>query len=266
MTNYENRIGYIYKIVSPNGKIYIGQTINIKNRISKYKHNLFKGQIKLWNDCCKYEWNPSERLEIIEECLCGNNKDILNEKEIYWIEFFNSYVEGLNSNKGGNGNLGHIPSKETKEKLKIQNTGKRHKKETKEKISKFNLGKIISEETILKIKKSKKENPYRHTEESKKKISESQLGNKKRINKKHTKEAKDKISNTKKGVKNILLSKPIFCLTNGEIYESQIEAAQKLNLNQRHISSVCLGKRKSHGGYKFIFLSDYEKEDKNTSI
>jgi len=262
----ENRIGYIYKIVSPNGKIYIGQTIRIKDRINKYKNNLFQKQIKLWNDCHKYEWNPSESIEIIEECLCGNNKSNLNEREIFWIEYFNSYEEGLNSNKGGSGNLGHSPSSETREKLRIHNTGKNHKKQAKDKISKFNLGKVLSEETILKIKESKEKNPYRHTEESKDKIAKSQIGNKKRLNKKHTKETKDKISNTKKGVKNTSISKPVFCLTNGEIYASQKEAAENLNLNQRHISAVCLGKRKTHGGYKFIFLIDYEEQNKDTDI
>jgi hypothetical protein len=84
--------------------------------------------------------------------------------------------------------------------------------------------------------------------------------------KKHTKETKDKISNTKKGVKNTSISKPVFCLTNGEIYDSQKEAAENLNLNQRHISAVCLGKRKTHGGYKFIFLIDYEEQNKDTDI
>ena len=32
MKNYKELIGYIYKIISPNGKIYIGQTINVNQR------------------------------------------------------------------------------------------------------------------------------------------------------------------------------------------------------------------------------------------
>ena len=31
--------GFIYKIVSPTGRIYIGQTINIQRRLNEYKNN-----------------------------------------------------------------------------------------------------------------------------------------------------------------------------------------------------------------------------------
>lgn len=30
--------------------------------------------------------------------------------------------------------------------------------------------------------------------------------------------------------------------------------------NQGHISAVCLGKRKYHKGYKWMYLSDYEAQ------
>lgn len=37
----------------------------------------------------------------------------------------------------------------------------------------------------------------------------------------------------------------------------------KEGYNQGHISAVCLGKRKYHRGYKWMYLSDYEALNKS---
>ena len=42
----KDKIGYIYKINSPNGKVYIGQTYDFKKRKYYYKSGNFKKQIK----------------------------------------------------------------------------------------------------------------------------------------------------------------------------------------------------------------------------
>jgi predicted GIY-YIG superfamily endonuclease len=42
-----SKICAIYKITSPTGKIYIGQTINLLGRIKSYKHLSCKNQRKL---------------------------------------------------------------------------------------------------------------------------------------------------------------------------------------------------------------------------
>lgn len=44
----------IYKITSPSGKIYIGQSVNIERRFLDYKKSLKKSQIKLYNSIKKY--------------------------------------------------------------------------------------------------------------------------------------------------------------------------------------------------------------------
>ena len=249
-----NITGYIYKIISPNNKIYIGQTINISNRKRKYKYKEFKGQLKLWNNSQKYNWIPE--IEIIEECLCGLNKSFLNEREIYWITFYDSYNNGLNCNLGGNGNLGKIVSNETKEKLRLTNLGKKHTQESKDKIGKANEGKYISEETKEKIKNTKLKNPYKHSEDMKKFISECNKGNTKRLGKIHSEETKQKISKSKKGIPTLHNSVKIICLNNNKIYNSQSEAAKDLGISKGHISSVCLGKRKTTKGYSFKFYDE----------
>ena len=170
--------GTIYKITSPSNKIYIGQTINIKNRINKYKCLSCKGQPKLYNSLKKYNWNL-HTFEILETCLSDDN---LNEREIYWITFYDSFKNGLNCNQGGNGNKNEKLSEETKRKIsetqKRKKTwvGRKHKEETKEKIKKNNIGKILSEETKEKIRQANL--GKKQSEETKNKKIKAALGKK----------------------------------------------------------------------------------------
>ena len=69
----------IYKITSPTGKIYIGQSNNIENRKKFYKRLDCINQIKLYNSLLKYSWKQ-HIFEVIEECTLEQ----LNEREIYW--------------------------------------------------------------------------------------------------------------------------------------------------------------------------------------
>ena len=83
----------IYKIISPSNKIYIGQSINIKQRKQSYSYfNSYKKSIgpKLFNSLKKYGFE-NHIFEIIEECSI----DQLNEKETYWKQY---YLNILNNN------------------------------------------------------------------------------------------------------------------------------------------------------------------------
>ena len=68
--------------------------------------------------------------------MCGENKVIISDKEIYWIEFYDSFHNGLNCDKGGLGRSSFVMSDEQKELLRQINLGKKHSKETKEKMGK----------------------------------------------------------------------------------------------------------------------------------
>jgi hypothetical protein len=70
----------IYKILSPSGKIYIGQSINMEKRKSQYiKLNKSCIGPKLYNSLIKYGWE-SHIYEILEECPV----EYLNEREIFY--------------------------------------------------------------------------------------------------------------------------------------------------------------------------------------
>ena len=73
----------IYKITSPNKKIYIGQSTDIEKRLNTYKGLHCKTQVKLYNSFNKYGFD-THIFEIIEEC--AENK--LLERETHWKLFY----------------------------------------------------------------------------------------------------------------------------------------------------------------------------------
>lgn len=87
----------IYKITNKlNNKIYIGQSIDITRRWWEHKHdNRSNSLIHL--AITKYG-EENFTFEVIEEC----SQDQLNEREQYWIEFYNSFEDGYNLTRGGN--------------------------------------------------------------------------------------------------------------------------------------------------------------------
>lgn len=143
----------IYKITNPKGKIYIGQSSNIGERIYSYKSANCKQQTKLFHSIVKYGWG-NHILEVLEECSI----ELLNEREKYYIKLFCSFnsKNGLNLQSGGNdGKYSDI---------------------SKNKISKSKKGKLLSDEHKRKIgEKSKGRKPFegkKHSEQTKKKLSE----------------------------------------------------------------------------------------------
>jgi len=118
----------IYKIISPTNKIYVGKSINIENRINEYKYiGRRKLQHKLNNSINKHGLE-NHIFEIIEECTLEN----IDEREIYWIDYYNCVYEGLNLKHGGEGGK---HSQEIKDKKSKSMTGKKHTPETKKKMS-----------------------------------------------------------------------------------------------------------------------------------
>lgn len=92
------KYGYIYKITnSINGKIYIG-----KRTGSQFDEDYWGSGTKL-KVALKEFGKDNFKREILEWC---STKDILREREIYWIQKLNSRNPdiGYNIKKGGEGN------------------------------------------------------------------------------------------------------------------------------------------------------------------
>lgn len=149
----------IYKITSPTGRIYIGQSIDIKERHRQYKYLKCNNQTKLYRSLKKYGWE-SHKVEIIHIC----KEEELNYWEEYYGKLFNvtDIEKGLNVRFCG-GNRGKL-SEETKEKLRIINLGKKYSQEVNKKKGSsgeknHNYGKKLSQEVIDKISSSNKGRP-----------------------------------------------------------------------------------------------------------
>lgn len=96
----------IYKITNNvNQHCYIGQSINIESRWVHHKN--FSKSMNHYPLYLAFEKYGIENFtfEIIEECPIEK----LNEREIYWIQYYNSYYDGYNQTTGGQeGNTNNI--------------------------------------------------------------------------------------------------------------------------------------------------------------
>lgn len=125
----------IYKITSPTGKIYIGQSIDIDLRFRRYAGGYVKSQRKLFHSLKKHGWENHLK-EVLEICT----EIELNSKEIYYSELFDSTNPntGLNIRKCG-GSRGSL-SNETKILIGLSNKGRVPSIECRKKISNTLLG------------------------------------------------------------------------------------------------------------------------------
>lgn len=94
-------MAYIYKITNNiNNKIYVGKTLRtIEERFSEHAKDYLKHLDRpLYKAFQKYGIENFS-IEMIEECLPID----INEKEIYWIEYYGSFKYGYNATIGGDG-------------------------------------------------------------------------------------------------------------------------------------------------------------------
>ena len=115
------KIGVIYKLTSPKGKCYVGQSWNYKHRWVCYKNLYVKGQVKLERALKKY--GPENfKYEIIDKT---DNQETLDQKEIHYIKFFDCIKNGYNCKEGGGGGRHSEESKQRmRDAIKIKRKGK----------------------------------------------------------------------------------------------------------------------------------------------
>lgn len=99
----KNNVIYGYKKKSSNKIVYVGQTQNLEYRhrqhvqYDPYNENNPEYNYPLSRGIRKY--GPEEyELVILEEV---DNKEQLNEREIWWIKHYNTYFDGYNQSLGG---------------------------------------------------------------------------------------------------------------------------------------------------------------------
>ena len=183
------KTGLIYKLTSKTSrKCYIGQckTSNLSERMESHKYETSKTDIHFGRALRKYGWEDFN-LTILEENI---NYDDIDEREIYWIKYYDSFNNGYNSTIGGKG--GNTYAKKTEEEMKIIGQkiskaisgskngnkgqyvgklnsmyGKHHTEETKRTISKKLKGRKLTEEDKLKKSLAQKGVPKKYTNPNK---------------------------------------------------------------------------------------------------
>lgn len=155
----------VYCITRDDGQKYIGKAKNIKNRILAHKKS-------------KRFFDYNIEYEIL---FFSEDHDLICDAEEFYINYFDSFHNGLNLTKDGSGNnytnkfttKGFKFSQKSKNKMKLNHyskkenykpsmLGRKHSEETKRKFSKSRKGKVSSKkfdektiEEILNLYKSK---------------------------------------------------------------------------------------------------------------
>lgn len=237
-----------------NNKYYIGQTKqtlinrfgrNGKRYMSRHEHIKFNNAIK------KYGWDSFEHGVI---CTCHTIEEA-NKLEEYYIQKYDSFLNGYNATKGGGGKLG-LSGK------KCAWYGRKHTEEEKKKISKANKGKVVSRKNskskcILAVDKETNciVGEYVSINQCSDVLKINQgdisrcLSGKRKYAKGYYFIEKDKydglaVPPTEHISHN---SKQVRCINTGEIFRSMMEAGRKYNISSSDISRCVNGKRKTCG-------------------
>ena len=185
-------MGYIYKITNKvNNKVYIGQTSKtIEERFAAHLRHAANKVNRYLYDAMNYYGYENFIVEQLEVC----KKSLLDEREIYWINFYkaNNPDYGYNMTIGGGGGdtFSNLPEDRKQlilEKLVARNTGTKQSKETVEKRVAKLRGRSCSEEAKQRMSEAQKErfkiSPGTRlgavtTDETKQKLREANLGKK----------------------------------------------------------------------------------------
>jgi group I intron endonuclease len=136
-------MGVIYKITSPSGRVYVGQTTRTANqRIVQYKSKRKKtGKSLILRSIEKYGWD-AHVFEVIEDNV---PKELLNDQEVYWVAKLKTYaaenLDGMNLTRGGDYRESWKNDKTRVERAKMRrgekspSWGKKWSKEMKKKIA-----------------------------------------------------------------------------------------------------------------------------------
>lgn len=231
------QIGYIYKLTAPNGKVYIGQTVNLDQRMSSYVKGGSKSQKRLHRSINKYGWDSFTK-DIIFQGECSGK--CLDRLEILFIHQYGSYSDGLNMTKGGDKPPSQKGKKLSPEQIARRSIVRRGKK----------LGPITSEHRakLSAAHRGKKLSP-----EHRAKISTALRG------KTRSEEFKQKIRKPKSPEVAAKRCKPVSQFTKDGVWvrdwDSIKEAGETLNINKSNIAGCVKGRFMSVGGFVWKYKS-----------
>lgn len=242
----------IYKITSPNNKVYIGQSWDIERRMyhHKYYHAKLKGVV--YSSMKKYGVE-NFTFDIIHELPIDITQSTLDAYEILYMGLYGSCYQLLNTREGGSkGKMSEVEKIRLGE-LKKGNTnmlGKKHSEKTKKQMSDSAMGKKKSEITKSNISKGRQ--GMKLSDGHKKKISESGKGripndatrlkmSKWQLGRDRGDEFKDKVSKSK--LKDGAAFRiQVLDTNNGVVFKSIKEAAISIGVMPSQLSAYLNGR------------------------
>lgn len=151
-------MGYIYKITNQiNNKMYIGKTTkSIEERWQEHQKKALQHPNRYLYDAMNHYGIENFTIEQVEEC----DNAILDEREIYWIKYYNTYYLAKNScgynmtlgGEGGNTWDANPHKERTSTKISQALTNKHRSEEFKQHMSEIKRGKYflnIDEESLF---------------------------------------------------------------------------------------------------------------------
>lgn len=211
-----------------NGKKYIGQSKNIYERWRHHKA-LYDGCV-IHKAIAKYGIDNFE-FSIIEEC----SEEQLDEREQYWITFYDSYHSGYNENTGG-----HRPTHTTCDRpieaYDLEGNYIRTYPSISAAARDLNCEASLISAVIQKRRPTAKGYQFKAVDDTTTKISTF---------------IKKKSGPIGKAVLQYDLNDNFI-----QEYSSASEAARQLNLHSQNISGVCRGIKKSCGGFKWKYKTN----------
>lgn len=239
----------IYKITSPTGKVYIGQSWTIEKRRLYYQTKKCKNQRKLYHSIDKHGWSYHS-FECVHELPSDVTQEVLNDYESIYIDQYKSCgFEMMNLREPGSRGK---HSEETKKKMK--ETREKEFKENPDKYRAFltsNSGKIRTPEERKRDSECKKgsKNPN-YGRRGENHWHYGKISPKKGIS--ATKEA---VENTIKGMEYLMKPVLVFDLEGNPLgeYRSTRFAAKALGMRPDVIRNMCSGKTKRNKRYIFKY-------------
>ena len=116
-----NRSGIYALVNKKTGKMYIGRSINLHKREMTHLWNLRNNRHP--NCHLQRAWNNGDRFDfvVIEECP----EEKCDEREIYWISYFDTIRSGYNQCDGGSTTTGYHFTEEAKMKISRALSGRK---------------------------------------------------------------------------------------------------------------------------------------------
>ena len=219
----------IYKITNLiNGKIYIGQSVDIQYRFRNHKSESFNPKSNAYDTAIhrairKYGVENFS-FDVVEEC----DQEELRDREIYWINYYNSFGEGYNLTTGGEG----VQTVNIKQVQKLWDNG-------------------LSIEEIATIMNCQKHTAIRILESYETYNSEeSYRRGRKNASKKNSKPV------IQYDVNGVFVRK----------YSSATHAEQQTGIKAKNITRAALGYQLSAGGYQWIYDGDNPPDAYNAQV